>query len=158
MPPKKATKKAASETATKVVNKRKIGGREPLKVWYMPYGNPFRVVAASAVKKLVLFLAVVCVGFYLRELVPIPECVQDRVEQAVPPWLNSSMHMLNGLPALNASALNNGMPLGWRGPSPWQAALERGRRPKHPVVIVPGFISSGLELWDGLQCGKHFFM
>ena len=157
MPPKKATKKAASETATKVVNKRKIGGREPLKVWYMPYGNPFRVVAASAVKKLVLFLAVVCVGFYLRELVPIPEGVKDRVEQAVPPWLNSSMHMLNGLPALNASALNNGMPLGWRGPSPGQAALERGRRPKHPVVIVPGFISSGLELWDGLQCGKHFF-
>ena len=98
MPPKKATKKAASETATKVVNKRKTGGREPLKVWYMPYGNPFRVVAASAVKKLVLFLAVVCVGFYLRELVPIPEGVQDRVEQAVPPWLNSSMHMLNGLP------------------------------------------------------------
>ena len=157
MPPKKATKKAASETATRVVNKRKTGGREPLKVWYMPYGNPFRVVAASAVKKLVLFLAVVCVGFYLRELVPIPEGVQDRVEQAVPPWLNSSMHMLNGLPALNASALNNGMPLGWRGPSPGQAALERGRRPKHPVVIVPGFISSGLELWDGLQCGKHFF-
>ena len=96
-------------------------------------------------------------GIYLRELVPIPEGVQDGVEHAVPPWLNSSMHLLNGLPALNASALNNGMPLGWRGPSPGQAALEPGRRPKHPVVIVPGFISSGLELWDGLQCGKHFF-
>ena len=25
------------------------------------------------------------------------------------------------------------------------------------MVIVPGFISSGLELWDGLKCGKHFF-
>ena len=160
MPPKKATKKAASDrtTTTKVVNKwRAVAGREPLRVWYMPFGNPFRVVAASAVKKLALFVAVVCVGFYLRELVPIPEGVQDRVEHAVPPWLNSSMHLLNGLPALNASALNNGMPLGWRGPSPGQAALERGRRPKHPVVIVPGFISSGLELWDGLQCGKHFF-
>ena len=109
MPPKKATKKAASDrtTATKVVNKwRAVAGREPLRVWYMPFGNPFRVVAASAVKKLALFVAVVCVGFYLRELVPIPEGVQDRVEHAVPPWLNSSMHLLNGLPALNASALN----------------------------------------------------
>jgi hypothetical protein len=56
----------------------------------------------------------------------------------MPPWLNSSMQLLNDLPALNTSAL--GAP--WRGPSPGALAVARGRRPHHPVVIVPGFISS----------------
>eukprot|EP00457_Paulinella_chromatophora_P002733 gb/GEZN01002738.1/.p1 GENE.gb/GEZN01002738.1/~~gb/GEZN01002738.1/.p1 ORF type:complete len:679 (-),score=69.29 gb/GEZN01002738.1/:229-2265(-) len=28
---------------------------------------------------------------------------------------------------------------------------------KHPVILVPGFISSGLELWKGKQCADGFF-
>eukprot|EP00798_Chlamydomonas_sp_ICE-L_P013787 gene13787-19696_t len=31
---------------------------------------------------------------------------------------------------------------------------ERGLRPKHPVVIIPGFIASGLELWMGQSCAN----
>ncbi len=32
-----------------------------------------------------------------------------------------------------------------------------GYRPKHPIVIVPGFVTSGLELWHGKPCANRFF-
>ncbi|MEW5299264.1 MAG: hypothetical protein WDW36_002297 [Sanguina aurantia] len=28
---------------------------------------------------------------------------------------------------------------------------------KHPVVIIPGFVSAGLELWEGKTCAKKYF-
>ena len=109
------------------------------------------------VKRLAVFLCVACLAVYLRAIPmgAIPEAFQDRVEHAMPHWLNSSMHLLNGLPALNTTAFNGA---GRRGsPSPGAQARAAGRKPHHPVVIVPGFISSGLELWEGLDCGRHFF-
>lgn len=30
-------------------------------------------------------------------------------------------------------------------------------RAKHPVVIIPGFVTTGLELWEGTTCGKKHF-
>ncbi|KAK9829180.1 hypothetical protein WJX72_004349 [[Myrmecia] bisecta] len=35
--------------------------------------------------------------------------------------------------------------------------LKEGYKPKYPVVIIPGFITSGLELWKGLPCAKKYF-
>mmetsp|Transcript_26052 Transcript_26052/g.53809 ORF Transcript_26052/g.53809 Transcript_26052/m.53809 type:complete len:755 (+) Transcript_26052:198-2462(+) len=32
-----------------------------------------------------------------------------------------------------------------------------GARAKHPVVMVPGFVTSGLELWEGKSCAKKHF-
>lgn len=32
-----------------------------------------------------------------------------------------------------------------------------GYKPKHPIVIVPGFVTSGLELWHGKPCANRFF-
>ena len=109
------------------------------------------------VKRLAAFVCVACLAVYLRAIPmgAIPEAFQDRVEHAMPHWLNSSMHLLNGLPALNTTAFNGN---GRRGsPSPGAQARAAGRKPHHPVVIVPGFISSGLELWEGHDCGRHFF-
>ncbi|KAG2436350.1 hypothetical protein HXX76_006657 [Chlamydomonas incerta] len=40
---------------------------------------------------------------------------------------------------------------------PGQVMARRGYRSKHPVVIVPGFVTSGLELWRGLPCGQRYF-
>jgi hypothetical protein len=40
---------------------------------------------------------------------------------------------------------------------PGQVMASRGARAKHPVVIIPGIVSSGLEVWDGREClGSHF--
>ena len=88
------------------------------------------------VKRLAVFLCVVCLAVYLRAIPmgAIPEAFQDRVEHAMPHWLNSSMHLLNGLPALNTTAFNGA---GRRGsPSPGalhlphqgRERLEAGRR------------------------------
>lgn len=40
---------------------------------------------------------------------------------------------------------------------PGQILRNEGLRPKYPVVIVPGFVTSGLELWHGHECAENFF-
>jgi len=42
-------------------------------------------------------------------------------------------------------------------PRPGLALRARGLRPKHPVIIVPGFVTSGLELWRGAECAVKYF-
>lgn len=34
---------------------------------------------------------------------------------------------------------------------------EEGLGPKYPFIIVPGFVTSGLELWHGEECARKFF-
>ena len=34
---------------------------------------------------------------------------------------------------------------------------KRGAVAKYPIVIVPGFVTSGLELWEGEDCAKKHF-
>ncbi len=34
---------------------------------------------------------------------------------------------------------------------------EKGWKPKHPIIIVPGFVTSGLELWAGQPCAAKYF-
>ena len=38
-----------------------------------------------------------------------------------------------------------------------QMLRQEGLRPKYPFIIVPGFVTSGLELWHGEECAKRFF-
>jgi len=39
----------------------------------------------------------------------------------------------------------------------FQHAQKHGANSKHPVVMVPGFVTSGLEVWKGKSCMKNFF-
>lgn len=32
-----------------------------------------------------------------------------------------------------------------------------GLKPAYPFIIVPGFVTSGLELWHGERCARKFF-
>lgn len=43
--------------------------------------------------------------------------------------------------------------------SAWPGTLHRakGARPHYPVVMVPGVVSTGLELWEGLPCARSYF-
>jgi len=38
----------------------------------------------------------------------------------------------------------------------FQMASE-GARGKYPVVMIPGFVTSGLEVWEGKECAKKYF-
>ena len=39
----------------------------------------------------------------------------------------------------------------------FQLAQTHGAKGKYPVVMVPGFITSGLEVWKGKSCMQNFF-
>lgn len=41
--------------------------------------------------------------------------------------------------------------------SPGAAAAAAGHGPHHPVVIIPGFVTSSLELWSGPRCASRYF-
>ncbi len=132
------------------------GRRVPSATKYLPESRPWVSVRVDVMKRIALILLVTAGVVYLRSIPTqyIPEAFQDRVEHAMPHWLNSSMHLLNGLPALNTTQFGNTRR---EIPSPGAMAKQVGRTPHHPVVIIPGFVSSGLELWEGLDCGRHFF-
>ena len=40
---------------------------------------------------------------------------------------------------------------------PGQRAAAAGLRAHHPIVMIPGIITSGLELWAGHECAKSYF-
>lgn len=42
-------------------------------------------------------------------------------------------------------------------PRPGIKLRELGYKPKHPIIIVPGFVTSGLELWHGKPCASKYF-
>ncbi|GFR45802.1 hypothetical protein Agub_g7258, partial [Astrephomene gubernaculifera] len=70
--------------------------------------------------------------------------------------------LLSQLPAFSLPQLGNGngngsTEGGGAGLRPGLVMARRGYRAKHPVVIVPGFVTSGLELWQGLPCGQRYF-
>ena len=92
---------------------------------------------------------VACVATYLRE-VYVPASVRDTFVDSLPDWVNDTV--LARLPALELQPETRS-----RARGPGVELRERGLTPKHPVVIVPGFVSTGLELWRGKKCGAHFF-
>lgn len=34
---------------------------------------------------------------------------------------------------------------------------KEGAHAKYPIIMIPGFVTSGLELWEGHECAKHLF-
>lgn len=42
-------------------------------------------------------------------------------------------------------------------PRPGLELARKGYKPKHPIIIVPGFVTSGLELWEGRPCASRYF-
>jgi hypothetical protein len=40
---------------------------------------------------------------------------------------------------------------------PGQVAARKGLRAHHPVILIPGFVTSGLELWAGQPCAETYF-
>eukprot|EP00667_Euglena_gracilis_P005323 EG_transcript_5361 len=40
---------------------------------------------------------------------------------------------------------------------PGKTLADMGHRARHPVVMIPGFVSTGLELWSGEECAMKYF-
>ena len=59
--------------------------------------------------------------------------------------------MPKGFPTLDMIwTSDNETRVGW-------ALREEGLRPKYPVIIIPGFVTTGLELWHGDECARKYF-
>jgi phospholipid:diacylglycerol acyltransferase len=91
-----------------------------------------------------------------------------RLEEAVlssldldPTWLREQQELLlNKLneSLMSAAPLMMGSYLLQENLRPgYRLASQNGARAQHPVVMVPGFVTSGLEVWAGQDCGKRYF-
>lgn len=40
---------------------------------------------------------------------------------------------------------------------PGEILAEEGARAHFPIIMIPGFVTSGLELWEGQECAKKYF-
>ena len=87
------------------------------------------------------------------------EIMQRRVQ----PWLDPVVEQLQ---SMNINVTQLELPHGVRLPAvfrqdnpprPGRELRKRGLAPKHPVIIVPGFVTSGLELWHGVACAIKYF-
>jgi phospholipid:diacylglycerol acyltransferase len=104
-----------------------------------------------------LGLSFAMIGSYLRLMI-VPDAVRDHVtEKYIPSWFNESF--LSMLPALNPDFIDAYNTFGstyYNGTEHLivarQVREEYEAKPNHPVVIVPGFVNTGLELWKSKPC------
>ena len=87
----------------------------------------------------------------------------EGMQRRVQPWLNPVVEQLQ---SMNINVTQLELPHGVRLPAvfrqdnpprPGRELRKRGLAPKHPVIIVPGFVTSGLELWHGVACAIKYF-
>jgi hypothetical protein len=75
------------------------------------------------------------------------------------PHLKSTAHSL--FPLLNATIFHDFLVSSPEGQTTRQhigkRLYDQGARVNHPVVMVPGFVTSGLEVWAAKDCMKRFF-
>lgn len=110
----------------------------------------------------VLFLIIYLFSFKREEMIETAEsadvaALRERFMAAFP-HLKNTTHSL--FPLLNATIFHDLMAsqeaqtdkqhIGTR-------LYEEGARVNHPVVMVPGFVTSGLEVWAAKDCMKRFF-
>mmetsp|Transcript_40807 Transcript_40807/g.74699 ORF Transcript_40807/g.74699 Transcript_40807/m.74699 type:complete len:742 (-) Transcript_40807:37-2262(-) len=128
-------------------------------------------------------LAVLCTFLSIRWFVTSPNSLIPNASNFTPSEIaNLSMHLpdMNNLTALSSDMLHsafddfyatNVQPLLDMGLSTFNGTnhaihetsrvgyqlREQNARVKHPVVMIPGFVTTGLELWEGTTCAKKHF-
>ena len=69
------------------------------------------------------------------------DLIDDFLRQSLIPFISESIPLDN----------NNALP------RPGKMLADEGARAKHPVFLIPGFVTTGLELWQGEECAKTYF-
>ncbi|GLI65076.1 hypothetical protein VaNZ11_008503 [Volvox africanus] len=103
-------------------------------------------------------------GINVSALIGLTDALTDTLNDITGTIIAGRLSLVSLLPQLPAFNLRPPMGLGGgagdteaAGLRPGMVMARRGYRAKHPVVIVPGFVTSGLELWQGLPCGQRYF-
>uniref|UniRef100_A0A0G4FT94 Phospholipid:diacylglycerol acyltransferase n=1 Tax=Chromera velia CCMP2878 TaxID=1169474 RepID=A0A0G4FT94_9ALVE len=96
-------------------------------------------------------------------IIVVPQVVPDEVSSQFYGQLTDSVAGLSELMSLNDTTIMVDILMMLRrtakdwtevAPEPGRVLAEEGARAKHPVIIVPGFITSGLEIWKPADCAK----
>ena len=80
--------------------------------------------------------------------------ISNEIVPALDPYVEKARDVLPEAITERFSLLHKNASEGLR---PGRELREQGFKPKHPVVIVPGFVTSGLLLWEGKPCAKKYF-
>ena len=118
--------------------------------------DPFSEFIASKLGMAVslVFLALLCDVFLAKpvlnqkgitEVQLINEIMQKT--GVISNFENTLRYINASIPTTNTDPVNR----------PGYVLAEQGAKAKHPVVLVPGFITSGLELWAGEECAKKHY-
>jgi hypothetical protein len=120
--------------------------------------NQWLDISARAVMAVVALL--VC-GFILKESVEFLKDQGNDFEVPLPPWAKTSdwLQQLSTTMTVDPTWLRqityNATSAYHRQPDRVGLKLaKQGLRAKYPVVLIPGFVTSGLELWSGHDCFK----
>ncbi|GIL78558.1 hypothetical protein Vretifemale_7931, partial [Volvox reticuliferus] len=103
-------------------------------------------------------------GVNVSALIGLTDALTDTLSDITDTIIAGRLSLAGLLPQLPAFNLLPPLGLGGgagdaeaTGLRPGLMMARRGYRAKHPVVIIPGFVTSGLELWQGLPCGQRYF-
>ncbi len=108
----------------------------------------------------ILFVAVVCDIFLAKPIlnnagtteIQLLNELMTRANENVMSNFESTLRFLNASMTIPNPMTKDRM----RDPThrPGYLLADQGARAKHPVVMIPGFITSGLELWASEECGN----
>jgi phospholipid:diacylglycerol acyltransferase len=105
-----------------------------------------RTVGAILAKLLFAAIALYVIGAMQKQrFEDFNAAVLERVNTILP-RINQSIDTITHLMASESERKIVGLSL-----------AKQGAEAKHSIVIVPGFVSSGLEVWTGRACAKGFF-
>ena len=112
------------------------------------------VSITSSTKRLLGFYFFFFLGLYIAHIILVEKSGMNEVD-ILNEMLEKSKQAYeksNPYSKLNNSSNNSNSTI-----RPGYQYQQQGARAKYPVVMVPGFITSGLELWDGEECAKSYF-
>ena len=117
-------------------------------------GNVVGEVSKRPKRSFVLILFWILLGYYgcfnisatRKLIVPLHEFAEDSIESL------TGYHVNLVPPQLNVTAVGDMLLPGQYEVEAGRKASRAGFKAKHPVVIIPGIVSTGLELWRGKPC------
>jgi phospholipid:diacylglycerol acyltransferase len=102
---------------------------------------------------ILIMIAVLCEYFFAKPILQQRGYTESQLFQEM--MQAAGVNFENTLRYINAS-IPAGLDLNNK-PRPGYILAQKGARAKNPVVLIPGFITSGLELWAGEECAKRHF-
>jgi phospholipid:diacylglycerol acyltransferase len=129
--------------------------------------NCIRKTTKYVIFALAVFFGQIAISVTLKRYGVIEKDFNEMVAERVVPHLQNGLEQSGLLPQFNESlywirSFNQTFPsmpgtTAQTRVRPGFQLAQNGAKAKYPVVMVPGFVTSALEVWQGKECAKHLF-